>query len=136
MSQALKMVEEFFQAMNRYDLEGMARLLDEQVVAREVAEPEPCRGVEAFKASYRELFQGYPDCRCRVLATYDAGDDVISEVIWSATNSGRFRGSEPSGKPVELRIAYFFKFREGRIIHITEYYDLATLLVQQGQLEL
>ncbi len=136
MSQALKVVEEFFEAMNRYDLEGMARLLDEQVVAEEVAEPEPCRGVEAFKVSYRELFQGYPDCSCRVLATYDAGTDVICEVLWSATNSGEFKGSKPTGKPVELRIAYFFKLQEGRIIRITEYYDLATLLVQQGQLEL
>ena len=136
MSEALRAVEEFFQAMNRYDLEGMARLLDEQVVAEEVAEPEPCRGVEAFKASYRELFQGYPDCRCQVLATYDAGADVICEVLWSATNSGVFRGSQPTGKEVRLRIAYFFKFQAGRIVRITEYYDLATLLVQQGQLEL
>jgi len=136
MSEAVKQVEEFFEAMNRHDLEGMARLLDEQVVAEEVAEPEPCRGLEAFKASYRELFQGYPDCRCQVLATYDAGSEVICEVLWSATNSGEFRGSPPTGKAVELRIAYFFKFGQGRITRITEYYDLATLLVQQGQLEL
>jgi len=53
-----------------------------------------------------------------------------------ATNSGVFRGAEPTGKRVDLRIAYFFKLKDGRIDKITEYYDLATLLVQQGQLEL
>jgi len=57
-------------------------------------------------------------------------------VDWKATNTGVFRGVEPTGKPVQLRLAYFFHFKKDKIARITEYYDLATLLVQQGQLEL
>ena len=136
MGDFLKTIDQFFAAMNRYDVEGMAGYCTADVVSEEVAEPEPFIGIEAFKNSYTELFGGYPDCRVEILAKYDAGDDVIYEVRWTATNTGVFRGGEPTGKPVDLRIAYFFKFKEGLISRITEYYDLATLLVQQGQLEL
>lgn len=136
MSDQIKTVDQFFVAMNRYDVKGMADLLAEDVVAWEVAEAEPLRGRNAFAKSYTELFTGYPDCRCEILEKHDAGDDVIYEVRWTGTNTGVFKGVAPTGKPVELRIAYFFKFDGDRIARITEYYDLATLLVQQGQLEL
>lgn len=136
MSDQIKTVDQFFVAMNRYDVNGMAALLAEDVVAWEVAEAEPLRGRNAFAKSYTELFTGYPDCRCEILEKHDAGDDVIYEVRWTGTNTGVFKGVAPTGKPVELRIAYFFKFDGDRIARITEYYDLATLLVQQGQLEL
>ncbi|MBU0514926.1 MAG: ester cyclase [Proteobacteria bacterium] len=136
MSDQTKTVDQFFAAMNRYDVEGMAALLADNVVAWEVAEAEPCRGLHAFKKSYTGLFIGYPDCRCEILEKHDAGQDVIYEVRWTATNTGVFKGVDPTGKPVDLRIAYFFKFDGDKIIRITEYYDLATLLVQQDQLEL
>ena len=48
----------------------------------------------------------------------------------------RFPGVEPTGKKVDLRIAYFLFTKEGKIVRITEFYDLATLLIQQGQLEI
>jgi len=136
MSDQIKTVDRFFDAMNGYDVKGMAALLADDVVAWEVAEAEPCRGRDAFVKSYTELFTGYPDCRCEILEKHDAGDDVIYEVRWAATNTGVYKGVAPTGKPVELRIAYFFRFDGDRIARITEYYDLATLLVQQGQLEL
>ncbi len=136
MSDQIKTVDQFFAAMNRYDVEGMAARLADDVVAWEVAEAEACRGRDAFAKSYTELFTGYPDCRCAILEKHDAGDDVIYEVRWTATNTGVFKGVAPTGQPVDLRIAYFFRFDGDRITRITEYYDLATLLVQQGQLEL
>jgi predicted ester cyclase len=71
-----------------------------------------------------------------ILETYIDGDAVICQVRWYATNSGTFRGAEPTNKKVDLRIAYFFNLKDGKIDGITEYYDLATLLMQQGQLEL
>jgi steroid delta-isomerase-like uncharacterized protein len=136
MSDQTETVDQFFIAMNRYDVRGMASLLTDDVVAWEVAEAEACHGRDAFAKSYNELFTGYPDCRCAILERHDAGNDVICEVRWSATNTGVYKGVPPTGKPVELRIAYFFRFDGDRIARITEYYDLATLLVQQGQLEL
>ena len=132
----IKTIEDFFEAMNDHHVEKMGQFCTQEVIADEVAEPEPFIGVEAFKKSYSEVFEGYPDCVAEIQETFVDGDSVICQVRWYATNSGIFRGERPTGKKVDLRIAYFFKLRDGKIHRITEYYDLATLLVQQGQLDL
>jgi len=132
----IKIIDAFIEAMNAHDVEAMGKLCTEAIIADEVAEPEPFKGVGAFKQAYLDVFQGYPDCAAEILETFVDGDTVICQVRWYATNSGVFRGTEPTNKKVDLRIAYFFKLKDGKINGITEYYDLATLLVQQGQLEL
>jgi steroid delta-isomerase-like uncharacterized protein len=132
----IKVIEHFFRGMNEHDVEKMAQYCTESIIADEVAESEPFIGVENFKKAYSEVFQGYPDCVADVEEWLVDGNTVICQVSWSATNSGVFRGAEPSGKRVDLRIAYFFTLKNRRIDRITEYYDVATLLVQQGQLEL
>ena len=132
----IKLMEDFFRAMNAHDVEKMAEFCTEGVVADEVAEPEPFIGVDAFKQAYTDVFQGYPNCSAEVEEWFVEGTAVICQVRWRATNSGVFRGVEPTGKKVGLRIAYFFILEDGKINKITEYYDVATLLVQQGQLEL
>ena len=132
----IKVIEDFFRGMNEHDVERMAQYCTESIIADEVAESEPFIGVDNFKKAYSEVFQGYPDCVADVEEWFVDGNAVICQVRWGATNSGVFRGAEPTGKKVDLRIAYFFKLKDGRIDRITEYYDVATLLVQQGQLEL
>lgn len=135
-NEAIQVIEGFFRAMNEHDVENMGGYCTEGVIADEVAEPETFDGVDHFKKSYSELFQGYPDCTAEVDQWVVDGDAVVCQVRWRATNSGVFRGAEPTGKKVDIRIAYFFKLRDGRIDRITEYYDVATIMVQQGQLEL
>jgi len=132
----LEIRDGFFAAMNEHDVEKMAQYCTEDIVADEVAEPEPFVGVEAFKQSYSDVFEGYPDCHAEVLGTLLDDNTIICQVRWDATNSGIFRGVKPTGRKVDLRIAYFLSTKEGKITRITEFYDLATLLIQQGQLEL
>ncbi len=134
--EAIRVIEGFFVAMNDHDVDRMAEVCTQGIVADEVAEHEPFTGVSAFKKSYSDVFGGYPDCSAEVEETFVDGDAVICQVRWKATNTGNFRGVEPTAKPVDLRIAYFFRLKGGKIDRITEYYDLATLLVQQGQLDL
>jgi steroid delta-isomerase-like uncharacterized protein len=132
----IKVIEDFFNAMNDHDIERMATCCTETIVSDEVAESEPFVGMGRFKKSYAEVFEGYPDCVVEVGNWLVDGDTVICKVRWRATNSGPFRGSEPTGKNVDIRIAYFFELKQNKIDRITEYYDLATLLAQQGQLAL
>lgn len=131
-----QVVDEFMAAMNEHDADKMAACCTPEIIADEVAEPEPFQGRQAFKQAYQDVFSGYPDCLAKVVERYVDDDNVICQVDWKATNTGVFRGAAPTGRPVQLRIAYFFHFRGDKIGRITEYYDLAGLLVQQGQLEL
>jgi steroid delta-isomerase-like uncharacterized protein len=135
-SEMIQFIEDFFTAMNAHDVEKMGECCTAGIIADEVAELEPFKGLDAFKQAYSDVFQGYPDCSVDVKEWLVDGNAVVCQVRWWATNSGVFRGTEPTGKKVDLRIAYFFKIEDGKIDHITEYYDLATLLAQQGQLEM
>jgi len=134
--ESMRVIDDLFRAMNDHDVEAMGAACTPGVVYDVVANPEPIRGVDDFKKFYAELIEGYPDMRIEVIERYMDGDTVICQVRWRATNSGVFQGAEPTGKRVDLRIAYFLRLKSGRIDRITEYYDLATLLAQQGQLEL
>lgn len=134
--ESISFVEAFFNAMNEHDVEMIGKFCAQGIVADEVAEPETFNGVDAFKQAYSDLFEGYPDSIAQVEECFVDGGNVICHVRWRGTNSGFFRGTDPTGKKVDLRIAYFFKLREGKIDRITEYYDGVTLLTQQGQLTL
>ena len=134
--ESVQFIQDFFEAMNDHDVEKMGEFCADEIVADEVAEPEPFVGLQAFKKAYSELFEGYPDCVAKVEEMFIDGNAVICQVRWSATNAGSFRGTGPTGKRVDIPIAYFFALKGGKIERITEYYDLASVLVQQGNLEL
>lgn len=129
-------ISAFFAAANAHDVDALAACCTADVIADEVAEPEPFVGADALKQSYRDVFEGYPDCVSEIIERQTEGTNIACQVRWRATNTGTFRGVPPTGRPVDLRIAYFFHLRDGKIERITEYYDLAAILVQQGQLEL
>ena len=135
-NELIGVVDKLFRAMKEHDVEMMGSCCNPDLIYDVVASPEPIEGVGDFKEFYAELIEGYPDMRIDVSYKYTDGDSGIRQVRWRATNAGPFQGVEPTGKRVDLRIAYFFTMKNGRIDRITEYYDLATLLNQQGQLEL
>ena len=134
--ESMRVVDDLFRAMNEHDVEKMGVTCNPALAYDVVASPEPIKGVDDFKEFYTELIEGYPDMTIDVIERYMDGDTLICQVRWRATNSGVFQGAEPTGKKVDLRIAYFLRLKNWKIDHITEYYDLATLLAQQGQLEL
>lgn len=129
-----QLAEEWISAMNAHDAERMGSLLTEDAVAEEVAETEPRRGRESIEEAYLELFKGYPDCEAEILNQVISSDQAVVEVRFKATNEGPFRGTPATHKTIELRIAYILKVENGKISFVTEYYDLATLLSQQGML--
>lgn len=119
-------------AINTHDAARIAVLLTEDAVAEEVAEGHPVRGREAIAKAYREVFRGYPDCTATILNKVVDTNQVVLEVSFRGTNKGEFRGTPATDKSINLRIAYFLKFRRGKISAVTEYYDAATIASQQG----
>lgn len=129
-----QLAEEWISAMNAHNVERMASLLTEDAVADEVAEDEPRKGRDSIAEAYREVFAGYPDCKSEILNRVIGVDQAVVEVRFKGINVGAFRGTHATNKPIDLRIAYILKIKDGKISRVTEYYDLATLLVQQGMM--
>jgi len=131
---SLKIAENWIEAMNRQDLEKMESLYADDVIDNEVPEREAIVGKKNVTKAYRELFQGFPDCKATIINHIVEGDQVLLEILWEGTQKGEFRGIPSTGKKVKLRIAYIFRIQNGKIHEIREYYDAATFLNQIGLL--
>jgi steroid delta-isomerase-like uncharacterized protein len=119
--------------MDEHDVDKMFSLCREDMIGEEVAEGRPNVGRDAVAASYVDLFGGFPDCRSDIINEFAGGDQALVEVRWMGTNTGPFRGAPATGKRVDVKIAYIFKFdNQGQISLITEYYDGATVGAQMS----
>jgi len=132
MNEPIEIAKKWLNAMNQYDIAQMSSLCWEDAVSDEVADPPPAEGRDAIAKSYRELFQGFPDCRADILNLFSDQDQVLAEVRWRGTNRANFRGTPATQKVVDIRIAYIFRVVEGKIRRITEYYDGAAVVDQMG----
>jgi steroid delta-isomerase-like uncharacterized protein len=128
----IEIAKEWLKAMNNHDLEQMNSLCWEEAVADEVADPPPSEGRDEIANSYRELFQGFPDCTSEILNIFSSPDHVLAEVRWYGTNTADFKGIPATNKIVDIRIAYIFQIKKDKIIRITEYYDGAAVADQMG----
>ncbi len=127
---SLDTAKAWLRSMDEHDVDKMFDLCCEDMIGLEVAEPHPNIGRQAVKDSYVDLFGAFPDCRSEILNEFASGDKAVVEIRWIGTNTGSFRGTPPSGKVCDVRIAYIFGLRDGKIANITEYYDGATVGAQ------
>jgi steroid delta-isomerase-like uncharacterized protein len=132
MDEAIQIARRWLEAMNAQDVERMGSLCREDAVGEEVASPPPATGRDQIAKSYRELFEGFPDCKAEILNIFSGQDQVLAEVRWSGTNRADFRGTSATGRFVDIRIAYIFRVEKGKIRRITEYYDGAAVAAQMG----
>jgi len=123
----LPVARAWIQAMVERDPAKMGAMASEDVKVLEVAEGEVHEGRDYLVWAYEDLFSAYPDCTCEIINQFFGDDQVLIEVQWQGTETGSFRGQPPSGGKVDVRIGYIFRFADGLISAITEYYDAATL---------
>jgi steroid delta-isomerase-like uncharacterized protein len=126
----LAVAHAWMRAMEEHDAAKMGAMAAEDVDVMEVAEGVAHKGRSHLVWAYEDLFGAYPDCTCEVINTFAGDDQVLVEVRWKGTETGSFRGAPPSGGKVDIRIGYIFRFMEGEITAIAEYYDAATLAKQ------
>ena len=124
MTSPLKIAEQWMAAMNAHDLEGMNALYGDGIKALEIADP-VIHDKAGLIASYVDLLTAYPDCKAEIVNAFEDDEQALMEIRWTGTNTGPFRGEAPTQAVSDLRIAYIFRVRDGRIVEMTEYYDSA-----------
>ncbi len=83
-------------------------------------------------------FAGFPEMAYQVVRTIAAEEVVVSQWIFSGTNSGPLGPPtfetlrEPTGKTIRFRGVSIYDVSEGLIQRETLYMDLATILVELG----
>jgi steroid delta-isomerase-like uncharacterized protein len=92
-------------------------------------------GAPAILASYRSLFQIFPDWDYRAEDLLIDGDRVAEPFNVKATHVGDFMGLPGHGRKFEIQGVRLFEMNAGRIAHERRYYDFTGLLIQLGVLK-
>ncbi len=128
----LNLAGQWIEAMNKHDVKLMGSFCADDIVQREIPEPETSIGKEGIIKAYEELFTGFPDCTTEIVYRIADEKSVLLEVLWKGTSKGIFRGTPPTGKKVELPIVYVFEINNRKIQKIREYYDALSYMNQMG----
>lgn len=116
-----QVVESYFEAFNRHDIEAMVDLYAEDARLESPEDPFLIIGKEGIKKHYSEFFGMIPDVKDEVKNIVVGEDKVAVEFVSTGTIPSE------SGEPqkFELKIATIFEFKGGKITRDATYYDTA-----------
>jgi steroid delta-isomerase-like uncharacterized protein len=90
--------------------------------------------LDELKASVRGFTASFPDMRGEPRFLVQEGDLVSAWVTYTATHEGEFAGVPASGRQIRFAGWDLMRIQDGRIVELTEYCDLFTVLSQIGAL--
>lgn len=109
---------------NRNDSEAAEQLLSKDYMDFSY------KSKEGLKQFANMIFTGFPDCNYIVKECVSERDKVITRIEFTGTNTGSFRGSEPTGKKVRVTLFREFKIIDGKISSHLGLFDLVALKMQ------
>jgi steroid delta-isomerase-like uncharacterized protein len=90
-------------------------------------------GADEIVGNYTHLWDGFPGLVRRIDRWTFGDDSCVIELTLTGTHEGPYRGIEPTGRRLALRIIAHFQFdADGRIRQETAYYDTLTFRRQLG----
>ncbi len=125
-----------YDAFNDRDLErgGAAIASDAELV--DVPSGTIFRGPEGYKQSMQGWLTAFPDGRIEITNLVAAGDTVVVEFTGRGTHTGPLVGPAgeipPTGKAGQMALCDVVRVKDGKIVALRSYYDIATLLGQLG----
>jgi uncharacterized protein len=122
--QDLEIVQRWYDAFNRGDMETWLDLLDPEVTwqaAREDPDSALHRGRDGSRRYVGQWMESYDSLRVEPLELLDCGEQVV---VWArVTGAGR-----SSGIALDMEQAHVMTVREGLIVRLHEYFDRAEAL--------
>ena len=106
-----KLLEEFAQAFNRHDLDGVMSRMTDDCVFLTAAGPEPegvrIEGQEAVRASFAKVIADMPDVQWNNPVHTIDGDRAVTEWRFTCTN--------PDGSKKDVEGLDMFRLKDGKI---------------------
>ena len=128
-------IREFFAAQERHWRDrDAAALADGHAADGTIISPifRTVTGAREIAASYKTLFDIFPDWDLRAEDLFIDGMRVAEPFSVTATHRGEFMGLAGTGKRFTIQGVRLFVMRDGRIAHERRYYDFTGLLIQVG----
>ncbi len=127
MRTAREVVEAFFDAFNRHDVDALVALYAEDALNHQMPTA-PLRGRESIRQSFVEGFAAIPDMGCRVVNLMSDGEWGAAE--WEGWGTHHAEGVPR--RPYRMNGCGFFRVQGGLIVEQRGYWDSATMAHQAG----
>ena len=130
-------LDRFRQAWESRDMDTMlACYADDCVVVSPIFST--LNGRSQVEKSYTNLMKAFHTERIKVAdVVIGTGDPPRAVIIWNmeSTQIGEVFGMPPSGKKIEVTVAFILTLRNGVITKETRVYDFTSMLMQLGALK-
>ncbi|MBI4316928.1 MAG: ester cyclase [Chloroflexi bacterium] len=130
--------EQFLATWNSHNVDQALALLAENIVWYDVGSPQPFQGKDAVRKYIQGWFTAFPDMKAYTKNRVITDDQVAAEVEFSGTHTGPLQ-SQPNlppmpatGKKVSGKGTYFVRIRDGKIVEVHTYPDVAGMMAQLG----
>ena len=124
---------EVIAAWNRGDADGLAAVVAEDVIWRDVALPMPMHGREAIRTTAQAYLTAFPDLRVAETSSTVSGPRLAHELTITGTHLGELMGIAPTGRWTESYAAAVLTFDEdGMVIEGATYWNALAMLCQLG----
>ena len=130
-------LERFRRAWEQQDVEALSACYADDCI---VVSPlfSTLNGRRAVEKSFTDLFKAFETQRITVQDMVIGNDEPPRAVVlWKlqSSHAGEVFGLPPSGKRIDVTIAYMLTFKDGLITKETRIYDFTSMLMQLGALK-
>lgn len=121
----------FYDALNDHDADRLGEVCAPDLVGHAGAGAT----LEELIANWHGFTAAFPDLRVTdIRHLVREGDTVSAWLTYTGTHDGEFAGVPASGREVRFAAWDLMRVREGRVVEMTQYCDLFTILNQIGAL--
>jgi predicted ester cyclase len=124
-------IRKVMETVNKRDL----GLLDELIAPDYVDTTLQLKGLKGFKQSVTLLYEGFPDIHATIDDIIAEGDKVWDRVMLTATHTGEYRGSAPTGKKIAFKGVRIWRIANSRVVERESFYDFLDFYKQLGIVE-
>lgn len=118
--------------VNRGDMDVATECFATDYVNHLPGEPEPQRGIEAWKAMFQSFRTGFPDMATRLEDVFSDGDKVAVRHHWTGTHLGEYGGVPATGVRISFTGNDIYRVVGGKIVEEWSEYDELNILRQIG----
>jgi len=133
-SDAASVILDWTEAFNRHDPDAYARYFDDDCVFTNVGTGRRLVGRAAARQDFLDLLGAWSSLRLEVVNVLSADAGFTKEWIMTGVHTGDLPDLPATGRPFRIRGAGVGRMRDGRIVELTEYWNLAAFLGQVGVL--
>lgn len=134
----IKLDEEEIAAWNAHDVERAVAVYPDNVVWRDITNPQPLNGKDGIRQYLQGWFSAFPDIKITVNNRVATEDYVAAELDFEGTNNGALQlapgapAIPATGRKVIGKGTYFVRFKDGKAVEVHSYPDAAGMMMQLG----